>query len=41
MPERYLKDGKLDPDPADPTDFCFGFGRRWVTSRTSYSACKH
>ena len=29
QPERYLKDGKLNPDVRDP-DCAFGFGRRSV-----------
>ena len=28
-PERFLKDGKLDPDIRDPSMIAFGFGRRW------------
>ena len=27
-PERYLKDGVLNPDAPDPTTAVFGFGRR-------------
>ena len=30
QPERYLKDGKLNPDAADPACVAFGFGRRSV-----------
>ena len=30
QPERYLKDGKLDPDVIDPDSAAFGFGRRSV-----------
>ena len=30
QPERYLKDGKLDPDVRDPLCVAFGFGRRLV-----------
>ncbi len=29
-PERYLKDGKLNPEVLDPGDFGFGYGRRSV-----------
>ena len=29
-PERYLKDGKLDPNVRDPECAAFGFGRRSV-----------
>ena len=29
-PERYLKDGKLNPDVMDPGSVAFGFGRRSV-----------
>ena len=28
LPERFLKEGKLDPDVRNPRAFCFGFGRR-------------
>ena len=28
-PERFLKDGKLNPDIRDPTKIIFGYGRRW------------
>ena len=28
QPERYLKDGKLNPDVKDPDCAVFGFGRR-------------
>lgn len=27
-PERYLKNGQLDPNVRDPTSIAFGFGRR-------------
>ena len=30
QPERYLKDGKLNPDVMDPDSVAFGFGRRSV-----------
>ena len=30
QPERYLKDGKLNPDVRDPECAAFGFGRRSV-----------
>ena len=30
QPERYLKDGKLNPDARDPDCAVFGFGRRSV-----------
>ena len=30
QPERYLKDGKLNPDVRDPDAAVFGFGRRSV-----------
>ena len=29
-PDRYLKDGKLNPDVMDPDSVAFGFGRRSV-----------
>ena len=28
-PERFLRDGKLDPTVRDPFAFVFGFGRRY------------
>nr|VWO99511.1 N/A [Ganoderma boninense] len=28
MPERFLKDGELNPDVRDPATFAFGYGRR-------------
>lgn len=28
MPERFLKDGKLNPEAPDPSSAAFGFGRR-------------
>jgi cytochrome P450 len=28
-PERFLKDGKLDPDIRSPESAAFGFGRRY------------
>ena len=30
QPERYLKDGKLNPNVKDPDSAVFGFGRRLV-----------
>ena len=30
QPERYLKNGKLNPDVRDPECAAFGFGRRSV-----------
>ncbi|PIL22693.1 cytochrome P450 [Ganoderma sinense ZZ0214-1] len=30
MPERFLKEGKLDTDAIDPAGVVFGFGRRYV-----------
>ncbi len=34
-PERFIRDGKLDPGPLDPASFAFGYGRRYVApSRT-------
>ena len=32
QPERFLKDGKLDPDVRDPDCAAFGFGRRSVNA---------
>ena len=37
QPERYLKDGKLNPDVRDPNCAAFGFGRRSVKCYTAYS----
>ncbi|RPD62677.1 cytochrome P450 [Lentinus tigrinus ALCF2SS1-7] len=28
LPDRFMRDGKLDPDVRDPNDFVFGYGRR-------------
>ncbi|CDO77629.1 hypothetical protein BN946_scf184946.g22 [Trametes cinnabarina] len=32
-PERFLKEGKLDPDASDPADIAFGYGRRICPGR--------
>ncbi|KAH6899210.1 cytochrome P450 [Coprinopsis sp. MPI-PUGE-AT-0042] len=32
-PERFLKDGKIDPDVLDPNSYAFGFGRRICPGR--------
>ncbi|KAJ8474341.1 hypothetical protein ONZ51_g7280 [Trametes cubensis] len=32
-PERYLKDGEIDPDVLDPGDIAFGYGRRACPGR--------
>ena len=29
-PERFIRDGLLDPSVRDPSVFAFGFGRRFV-----------
>ena len=34
QPERYLKDGKLNPDAMDPASVAFGYGRRSVIDPT-------
>ena len=39
QPERYLKDGKLNPDVVDPESVAFGFGRRSVD--LPYSVMRH
>lgn len=31
-PERFIKDGKIDPDVFDPSQVAFGFGRRYARS---------
>ena len=36
-PERYLKDGQLDPSVRDPGVAAFGYGRRWVIVNKSES----
>ena len=36
-PERFLKDGKIDPTVRDPNSFVFGYGRRYVYG---YIACR-
>ncbi|KAI1790086.1 cytochrome P450 [Ganoderma leucocontextum] len=33
LPERFLKDGELDPDVRDPATFVFGYGRRICPGR--------
>ncbi|KAF8651376.1 hypothetical protein AX16_004823 [Volvariella volvacea WC 439] len=33
IPERFMKNGKLNPDVRDPEDFAFGFGRRICPGR--------
>ncbi|KAI0674497.1 CyP450 monooxygenase [Trametes maxima] len=33
LPERFLKDGKLNPDVLDPGEFAFGYGRRVCPGR--------
>ena len=40
-PERYLKDGKLNPDVMDLDSVAFGFGRRSVDPKysTIYTTC--
>ena len=40
QPERYLKDGKLNPDVVDPDSVAFGFGRRLV-DLLLYSVMRH
>ena len=34
-PERYIKNGKIDPSVRDPLTIAFGFGRRYVISELS------
>ena len=29
-PDRFLKDGHINPDVRDPSEVAFGFGRRYV-----------
>ena len=38
-PERFIRDGKLDPSVQDPGSFVFGFGRRCVGTRF-HSRCR-
>ncbi|KAI0336742.1 CyP450 monooxygenase [Cubamyces sp. BRFM 1775] len=33
IPERFLKNGELDPDVLDPMDYAFGYGRRICPGR--------
>ena len=40
-PERYLKDGKLNPDVRDPDCAAFGFGRRSVNTSCTYDIHAH
>ena len=34
-PDRFLKDGKINPDVRDPNTFVFGYGRRYVSCFSS------
>ena len=34
-PDRFLKDGCLDPDILDPSDVAFGFGRRYMHGQSA------
>ena len=34
-PGRFLKDGQIDPDVKDPEELMFGWGRRYLRSRTN------
>ena len=36
QPERYLKDGRLNPDVMDPASVAFGYGRRSVVIDLTY-----
>lgn len=38
-PDRFLKDGKLNPAVRNPLTVAFGFGRRYVTSRLKPFLC--
>ena len=38
-PERYIKDGKIDPSVRDPTTIAFGFGRRLFFLSLSFFVC--
>ena len=40
-PERYLKDGKLNPDMRDPDCAAFGYGRRLVNITNSPHTYAH
>lgn len=37
-PERFIRDGKLDPNVRDPLAFVFGFGRRCVVHVVSLTS---
>ena len=37
QPERYLKDGRLNPDVIDPASVAFGYGRRSVIDPIYFS----
>ena len=39
MPERFLRDGELDPNVPDPGRFAFGYGRRRVSEMHTYRIC--
>ena len=41
QPERYLKDGVLNPDVLDTDSIAFGFGRRLVSYPITYSYDVH
>ena len=41
QPERYLKDGILNPDVIDTDSIAFGFGRRLVSIITTFYLIKH
>jgi cytochrome P450 len=31
-PERFIKDGEIDPNVLDPHDVIFGFGKRYLSN---------
>ena len=41
QPERYLRDGKLNPDVRDPECAAFGYGRRSVNTTYFFSIYIH
>ena len=41
QPERYLKDGILNPDVIDTDSIAFGFGRRLVLIITTFYLIKY
>ena len=41
FPDRYMKDGALNPDVRDPTTIAFGLGRRYVLRHVRTQCCAY